>query len=297
MAAIIAPPRSLQRAMFALAGRTLAVDVEDVSATHILETTYANARVSDSRSANHTASLRRLGDGRLHVRFDRRTLSIGDAGAAVPLLSAYYAAKEVFARFAIAHPGSIAFYGALVEIHGTAVLILGPTTIGKTLFALHLAWQGATFLGDETAVLELRSTTISALARKPALREPALAFLPSDDMRARVMAADDVLETDRGRLWYALAAPELGGVAPSDRSFRLGAVCVIRDRADDFQMRRVEIGQALPALMQRAYVRPSQLTELAGLRRAMRAVPQYEITLADPQHSAAGFLREVRTCA
>jgi hypothetical protein len=284
------------RGTFGLAGRTLAINADDDAVSHILDTTYANARVRTPRSVDHTATMNRLTDGRLHVRFDRRTLSIGDAGAAVPMLSAYYAAKEVFARFAAGQPGSIAFYGALVEIHGTAILILGPTTIGKTLFALHLAWQGAKFLGDETAVLDLRTVTIGALARKPALREPALVFLPAE-LRARIKAAVHVVHTDLGRMWYALSAEDLAGIAPCDHSYRLGAVCVIRERAHAFGLRRIELADALPALMQRAYARPSRLAELSGLRRAMRGVPQYEIALSDPLDSASRFLAQVPACA
>ena len=289
--------RMRMAATFGLAGRILAVDVDDDAVAHILNTTYADARVQNGRAAHHAASVRRLSDGRLHVRFDRRTLAVGDPGAALPLLSAYYASKEVFARFAVAHPAGIAFYGALVEIAGAATLILGPTTIGKTLFALHLASQGARFLGDETAVLDLRSSTISALARKPSLREAALEFLPSDEMRARIAGAGQVLETDRGRFWYALGSDDLCGIAPSDRAFRLNSVCIIRERAHAFSMRRVELAQSLPAIMQRAYARPAQLAEIAGLRRAMRHVTQYEIALGDPRSSALAFLDEVRVCA
>jgi hypothetical protein len=297
MAAVVAPPRPVQRETFGLAGRTLGIDVDDQAVAHILQTTYSCARVQNTRTVNHVASMRRLGDGRLHVRFDRRAVSVGEPAQPFPLLSAYYATKEVFARFAAAHPGCIAFYGALVAVNGAAVLILGPTTIGKTLFALHLASQGATFLGDETAVLDLRSGSICALARKPALREPALSLLPSDEMRARVAQANQVLDTDRGRFWYALGPQELCGVVPSDRSYRLAAVCVIRERAQTFALKHVDFEQALPAIMQRAYARPSQLTELSGLRRSMRRVTLHEIALADPQASAAAFLQEAGTCA
>jgi hypothetical protein len=284
-------------ATYGLAGRTLSVDVDDDAVAHILQTTYADASVQNGRAANHTASMRRLSDGRLHVRFDRRALAVGDPGASTPLLSAYYASKEVFARFAVAHPAGIGFYGALVESGGAATLILGPTTIGKTVFALHLACQGARFLGDETAVLDLRSGMVSALARKPALREPALAFLPSSEMRARVADAAHVLETDRGRFWYALNETDLCGIAPSSRAYPLGAVCIIRERARAFAFRRIDVADAMPALMQRAYARPAQLAELAGLRRAMRHVPQYEVALGEPHTSAIAFLNEVRACA
>jgi len=284
-------------ATYGLAGRTLAVDADDDAVAHILQTTYADARVQNVRAAHHTASVRRLSDGRLHVRFDRRALAVGDPGASVPLLSAYYASKELFARFAVAHPLGLGFYGALVEVGGAAVLILGPTTIGKTIFALHLAWQGARFLGDETAVLDVSSSSISALARRPALREPALEFLPSGEMRDRVSGAAHVLETDRGRFWYALQSDELCGIAPCERAYPLGAVCIIRERACGFALRRIEIAQAMPAIMQRAYARPAQLAELAGLRRAMRHVAQYELTLGEPRTSAIAFLNELRVCA
>ncbi len=296
MAAVVAVPRSLERETYCLAGRTLAIEVDDESVAQILRTTYVDARIPNMRTWDHTASLRRLSDGRLHVRFDRRTLAIGEP-APVPLLSAYYATKEVFARFAAAHPGSIAFYGALVAVRNGAVLILGPTTIGKTLFALHLTAHGAAFLGDETALLDLRTARVCALARKPALRDSALAYLPSPEMRSSVSSADTMVDTERGRFWYALAAEHLGGIAPSDRSHRLAAVCVIRERAPMHAVERVDMSRALPAIMQRAYTRPSQLAQLSSLRRAMRSVAFYEVTLADPRDTAAAFLSEVSQCA
>jgi len=299
MASVVAVPRSLERETYCLAGRTLAIEVDDESVSQILQTTYVNARVQNTRACDHTASLRRLSDGRLHVRFDRRTLAIGEPAPALPLplLSAYYTTKEVFARFAAAHPGSIAFYGALVAVGGAAVLILGPTTIGKTLFALHLSAHDSAFLGDETALLDLRTAHVCALARKPALRDSALAYLPSAEMRSSVSRANAVLDTERGRFWYALGSEDLCGIVPSDRSHRLAAVCVIRERAQMHAVERVDITRALPAIMQRAYTRPAQLAQLSSLRRAMRSVSFYEVTLADPRETAQAFLSEVAGCA
>ncbi len=301
MAAVMSAPRAFRRVTFGLAGRSLAVDVDDAAALHVLETTYARVRVPEAKSANHTASLQRLSDGRLHVRFDRCGLAAGDAAAGgpnAPLLSAYYAAKEVFARFAAAQPSAVAFYGALVAIGGGAVLILGPTAIGKTVLSLNLSALGATFLGDETAVLDLRSGNVCALARTPALRESALDFLPSIEMRARVSESAHVLQTERGRFWYALGSHDLAGIAPSDRAYRLRAVCVIRERSQTGAIRRMEIAQALPALMQRAYARPSELTELSRLRRAMRNVAGFEMSLSHPRGCAAELFEQVRTsCA
>lgn len=296
MAATAPAHRSLERARFALAGRVLSISAEDEAICHILDTTYDDARAADGRAAHHHASIRRLSDGRLHARFDRKAIGVGEVAATAPLLSAYYAAKEIFARFAAAAPRSVAFYGAAVTVNGAVVLILGPTSIGKTLFALHLAWQGATFLGDETVVLDLRSGTASALAKKPSLREGALEFLPADELRERIACGDHALQTDRGKFWYALTPQQLAGIAPVDRAYPLGGVCLLRERSDAFSMRRVDGGELLPGLMQRAYRRPSQLAQISGLRRALRGVPQYEVTLGHPQHSARQFLAEHAAC-
>jgi hypothetical protein len=261
----------------------------------MLQAAYAPALEPRPRIPDHAASLRRLSDGRLHARFDRRPLPVADTRQATALLSAYYAAKEVFARFAAADATRIAFYGSLIAMNGEALLILGPTTIGKTLLAIHLALQGAKFLGDETAVLDLGSTTIYALARKPALRASALPYLTAE-LRAGARAAEHVMETDRGRFWYALDASELGGIAPSADGYRLRAVCILRDRSEAFSMRRIALDDALPALLQRAYSRPSQLTQIAALRRSLRYVVHYDISLAEPERSAAALLEEVRAC-
>lgn len=297
MAGALAPqPRALWRGQFGLAGRILAVDADDVAVAHMLQAAYAPALEPRPRVPDHSASLRRLNDGRLNVRLDRRTVPVAHTHQATVLLSAYYAAKEVFARFAAAHPGKIAFYGSLIAVDGEAILILGPTTIGKTILALHLALQGAKFLGDETAVLDLGSSTIYGLARKPALRESALPYL-TPEMHAGVQSAEHVMETDRGRFWYALDSSELCGIAPAVEGYRLRAVCIVRDRSETFAMHRIALDDALPALMQRAYSRPSQLTEVAALRRSMRHVAHYELSLAEPERSAAALLEEVRACA
>ena len=290
--AVVAVPRSLARATFSLADRVLAISADDEAVCHILRTTYDDARVSEARTIHHQAAITRLSDGRMHVRFDRRTLGLTDGASTIPLLSAYYAVKEVFARFASAVPRGVAFYGAAVAVNGSAVLILGPTSIGKTLFALHLAWQGATFLGDETALLDTPAGTLTALARKPSLREGALDLLPPG-MPECITEAPHAVQTERGRFWYALTPAQLGGVAPLHKSLRLRAVCVIRDRAPACSIRRANLADVLSSIMQRAYIRPSQLAQISGLRRAMRDVAHYEVTLADPQSSAAAFLREL----
>ncbi|MFN2449999.1 MAG: hypothetical protein ABR508_09495 [Candidatus Baltobacteraceae bacterium] len=295
-AGLASGPLAQTRVLFAFAGRTLAVDVRDEPSAEILNSTYGALRSDPARTAHHTAALRRMGDGRLHVRFDRRVLSTGEGASPSPLLSSYYALKEVFARFSAAVPGSLAFYGASVTIDGAAVMLIGPSYSGKTVLALQLAANGALLLGDETVCLDLRAGMARALARLPALREAALPFLPAA-MRASIEQSQRVVQTARGRFWYGLGAQDLGGIKPAERDHRLRAIFILRDRGEEPQARASDPERSLPTLLQRAYSRPFQLLEVAAAKRALRNVAVFDLQTGRPQETAELIVRTVRACA
>ncbi len=288
-------PAALPRALFGFAGRVLSVDAGDTMTARVLDTTYAGLKIAGVKTAHHVAALRRLGDGGLHVRFDRRAITAGQKATPEPLLSSYYALKEVFARFAAAQHGCIAFYGALMAVNSSAVLVLGPTSIGKTVLALHMADLGARFLGDETAVLDPRTGTIRALPRRPALRDSALPFVPSA-MAASIERAPHDVETPRGRFWYALNAQDLNGIEPSAREQHLAAVCVLRERSTEPAIVRAETARALPSLLQRTYARPFQLLEISAFQRTMRNVAVFDVTIGQPRQTAELILEQLRAC-
>jgi hypothetical protein len=234
--------------------------------------------------------MRRLSDGRLHVRYGRRVVSTMPARIDQVEQAAYNAAREIFARFAASIDGTMAFYGAALGVRDAGVMIVGPATIGKTLLALHASHFGATFLGDETAMLNLRNGELFAMPRLPSLRESALSLLPTEDMAAAVAASQDVFHTERGRFWYAV-----DGIVPCERALKLRVVCIVRERRD-LRIRRLDLAAALPLIGQRAYARPSELNQVAALRKALRDVICLEISLGTPQDSATGLLREVSAC-
>jgi hypothetical protein len=237
-----------------------------------------------------------LADGRLHVRYARQMLRFANAADPVPLRAAYHAAREIFARFACERRDAIALYGTLCAVDGGAVLLLGPTTIGKTLLALHLASSGAHFLGDETVLLSPKTGEAYAMPRRPSLRESALALLPQQSMREAVEANAAFFETDRGRFWYGLDAQTLGGIEPSARPHALRAVCVLRERGDCAAVDRVDRERGLKVVAQRAYVRPTSLAQIAALRAATRRAAFFEVTLGAPDATSAALLHQVRAC-
>jgi hypothetical protein len=281
--------------LFRVGAHTLGIDVDDDPARMVFNSTYALLQCRSEHRAPHcTASLRRLADGRLHARFGRHALP-ATAVTASDMRAAYVLAREMFARCASGQDGSIALYGALVGTLRGAVLLLGPAGIGKSVLALHLAQSGAEFLGDETALLSLKTGEISALPRRPALRESALGVLP-EALRERVSRAPHVFQTERGRFWYALEETEID-VAPSDRRLPLRAVCVVNGRGDDFSMQPLTVREAVPAVLQRAYARRSELAEASAVRSALRGVACFNVVAADPETSAREILRGLDACA
>ena len=294
MAAVATSSDCMQRLLFRVGAHTLAVDVCDDLSLTVLESTYAPLRCESVRAPHCTAEMRRLSDARLNIRFGRHALPAAVAYRS-DVCSAYHAARELFVRCVSSQPGSIAFYGALVAVNDEGVLLLGPTAVGKSVLSVHMTEQGATFLGDETAILNLRSAEISALPRRPSLRESAIALLP-DRVRRGVAGAKCTFQTESGRFWFALAEDELG-FAPSSRSVPLRVVCIVRERDNAFSMRVLDVAEAIPLIVQRAYSRPTELAQLASLRHALRGVACYEVTLGKPDDSAAALLSRLAPCA
>jgi hypothetical protein len=281
---------------FGLGGSVLAIDIADDAALCLLRDAYSPMRCEPAGARAH-AMLRRLADGRLHARYGRLGLRLENGGDPVPIRAAYHATREIFARFAVERPHTIALYGSLFEINGGAVLVLGPTMIGKTLLALHAANAGARFLGDETALVSLLDGDAYAMPRRPSLRESGVPLLPTARMRSAVLKSQTFFQTDRGRFWYALDEQALAGMQPNARTYPLRAVCILSARSEQPHMRRLDVATGVPLLAQRAYVRPTSLAELGSLRRATRHAIFFEMTLGTPQHSSELLLQEVRACA
>ncbi len=282
-----------ERLLFRVGSQVLALEVHDPAALKILEAAYGPLRCSSVRPPNCTASMRRLGDGRLHVRLGRRTLPIAGSTGDAPAV--YLAAREIFARCAAMQGASLALYGVLLGTPRGGVLLLGPTAIGKTILALHMTLHGATFLGDETAIFSLGNGEISALPRRPSLRESALNYLP-ESTAGRVIGCDHYFETDRGRFWYGLNEDVLG-VQPSSRVLPLRAVCILSGRGEQCAVNALAFPQALPLILQRAYARPSELAQIAAARHALRGVASFDVVLGKPEESASLLLQEIAACA
>lgn len=286
--------QTAQRMGFRLGPGSLLVETADAASIAMLERAYGCVRPLDERPAAHRASLARTVDGRLLVRFDRRVLSAAAADPGEPLVGAYYATRELFAHFASSGSNVMGFYGTVLAANGAGLLLLGPTRIGKTILALHLAARGFTFLGEESAMLDLRSATLWPVARRPALREGAIPFLP-ERMREGVERAE-AAESARGRFWYALGPEALNGIDVHAQSVPLTAIAVIRGRGEQAELRRSDPLRALAGIAARAYARPTELAAESALRRALRRAVCFDLTLGEPSASAAMLAEAMASC-
>jgi hypothetical protein len=291
-----AVPSPGARRVFGIGGTSLVIEIADEPALRLIEEAY-RLLVCEAAPGRVQASIRRLSDGRLHVRYGRETLRAAGAADPVPLRAAYHAAREIFARFACEPAHTLAVYGALCAVDRGAVLLLGPTAIGKTVLSLHLAHLGAQFLGDDTALISLADQEAFAVPRRPALRESALPLLPDTRIAQSVAQAGSAFETERGRFWYALDAQALCGIEPSTRAYPLRAVCILSGRGSAASMHALDPADAVKFVAQRAYARPTSLAQMSALRRVLRRVACFEMTLGTPRESSELLLRRVQTCA
>lgn len=270
---------------FELAGSRLRLHVFDDCSAQLAKTAFGRLRCVKGPAqfeawiTEHSDELRvEFGDARVackgHDRFG----------------AAYAAVREVFARFAAGVSSNMAFYGAGWASAGTALALLAPSGTGKTLLALYAAVSGARFCGDESFLLH-PSGTLSAVPRLPSLRESALPFLPTEDIRASISSSRNVAVRPYGRLWYALEPSDLGGIAPDQSGYPLGSIIVVEGRSERAGIRPIRGEALLTHMLERAFVRPSRLRDIAMLQRALHGVRGFSMELGKPYDSAE-LLRE-----
>lgn len=278
-------------AVYAFRGRTLSFDAApDIMA--FAEAAFGAMRLPAESAANHRASVRK--DDGAGIVFDgeeRRTPAHRADEAA------FYATRDIFARFAAVDPTSWAAYGAAVRIGRKSVVLLGPSTAGKTVLVLHVVARGAQLYGDETFVVDRRDGSIEGMPRRLLLREASLPYFPNERMRDVCRRSTHALETTQGRLWYAIDPSELfernvtAGPAP------LGAIVLIsrKDGTTSLEEAHAKIG--LMELTRRLYRRPADLAEIAAFTRVCGDVPTYRISAADPGAAAALLHDRLSACA
>jgi hypothetical protein len=265
-------PLSTTRLAFRFRSRVLGVTTEDAWAAELLTSTYEPMLCAQS-DANERAYI---------------PASSGFEGA-------FYAVRDTFAQFAAREPSSLALYAASIALNHAGVLLLGETCIGKTLLTLNLAYNGAQFLGDETALLDSRTGSISALPRRVSLREPGLKYLLDEAAAPRVAACTRAYHTPNGRLWYALDEATLG-VRRVSNAYPLRAILLLDERAAEPAIEQIPMWQLLPAVSRRVHGDGASVARVANLYTRLRNVRGFRVRLGSPRQTTDLVLETLRHC-
>jgi hypothetical protein len=205
--------------------------------------------------------------------------------------SAAYAVDQCVWRALSGDSAWRAIYGCAVVFDRSAVLIIGPTGAGKTTLSLALRRRGAQIYGDEIALWHRARGTVTALARRIAVREPSLTLLDDARATATVHAEGIPFAEPRGRIFF-VARGALGAIPlPSP----LRAIVGLRHSGTPSVQ---TLSTARAGLMLSPYlgVRPDSLDELASLAQEFAGVPAFAVTLGTPDAAAAAVLEVLARC-
>ncbi|MGZ3527123.1 MAG: hypothetical protein ACXVAO_05420 [Vulcanimicrobiaceae bacterium] len=275
-------------ASFSHLGRTLLLHANHPAVYHVALSAFADIAREALERHDHHAEIK-IGEQDLEIGFDgthaRSAARFIDGDSSS--LTAFYATSGVFARFAAASRSHFALYAAAVQLAAGAVVIAGPTTVGKTVLALHLAARGARIYGDELILLDRSACTIEAFPRRLLLREPSLPLLPNDAMRKACLQSRDAIDCSGGRLWYALDPDALCGRGVRACASPLAGVILIDGRARRSSIERVAPMLGAIELARRTFRNERGLAELKAFCEIGSSVPVYRMLLGAPAEGAS----------
>jgi hypothetical protein len=161
-----------------------------------------------------------------------------------------------------------ALYACAVYVDERAVLLVGPSGVGKTTLGFALQRSGARMIGDEMALVHQRDAIVDAVDRRFSLR------------RSR-----HALAVDRRR-YGALPPPA-----------RLVATFVVaRGRVDEPQIAPMTASSTACALAPYAAQPPHDLAGIARLACLLAAGRCFTLELGEPNATAAAVIATVRAC-
>ena len=274
-------------ARYGLLGRVLEVTTNEPWCAELLTSAYDMLRAPAKAEVDHTASLMRESCGQLHLRYDGRELPYPDALEEEPFKASASAVETLFSHFASHASGHLAIRATTIASRDGAVMLVGPRGIGTSLLALHLVHRGAQFLGDDLALVNTESRSVTSVPRRPSLREGSLRFIPTRELRESVNAARYVYRTKGGRLWYSLHGVDLGGHVPSFAVRSVRAVVVVaRRNTERCGVVQIPPDDALSAMLNYGLVKWQTLTHLTSLRTMLDDTVCFELNLSGPGESA-----------
>jgi len=215
------------------------------------------------------------------VTFNDAPLAFAARQLGTPFAAGFYASSALFRMSLRRSRGWRSIYAAGLSIRGRAVLVAGPSKIGKTTLALELLRRGARLYGDEFVCIRNRGNVIAGFPRTMMVRENTLALV--DDNRLRAACTNERSRFDRGaRVWNFVDAGEIFGEAVFARPAALSAAVLLdREPGSRPVLERLSSAAAATQLAIRFNADYLDFAGLANIAELFARVPCYRLSSAD----------------
>jgi hypothetical protein len=247
--------------------RSLRIETDDARVARYVRAAYGAALV-DSASASTDSAVLTAGSAFPTASFNGVDLPHGSPGSVPCAWRSYaYLVDQCVWRALARERAWIALYACAVQIDGRAVILVGPSGVGKTTLGFALQRHGARMIGDEMALVRVRDATVDAIDRRFSVRRP-----------RRTLAVDR-------RRYGALPLPA-----------RLAATFVVSRGEGEPQVAPAAASVMACAIAAYAAQPPSDLEGVARLARILSVGRCFTLRLGDVHASAAAVIESVRAC-
>ncbi|GEM_PF-5718168 len=175
----------------------------------------------------------------------------------------------------------VALHAAAVCVDDRAMLLAGPSTVGKSTLTAHLLRQGAAYLSDEAVILR-QDGRVTGFPRSIALETRGKLPAPLD----RDQPAGSSKE------YYAAS---FFGAPTISTPMRAVAVCLLSRQATTADGQPLPIAEVLPGLLPQVFPTGPAEQILGSLSRLLARTPVFSFQLTDPAGDADRLLQRLRS--
>lgn len=176
---------------------------------------------------------------------------------------------------------SVALHAAGVARGGQALLLVGPSGIGKSTLTMCLLRQGLSYLSDEAVLVSIATQEVEAFPR-------AIGLERSGSTMIEFPATGNSHDTQYGKRYVR---PSDFGASVPTVPLKVAAIVLLRDPAGVTELTRIGQGEALPYLVRQVFATGPADVVFETLTQLVSKAAVYTLQAGDPDTAAPLLLR------